>query len=80
MQKRSQGQVSKGVEEKATELRKSISIAKAEWERLRGKKKVTKKGRKNRALLLKECKKLSSSELVNYMETKKAQLRKLKAC
>ena len=35
---------------------------------------------KNRALLLEECKKISSSELVNYMEKKKAQLRKLKAC
>lgn len=34
-------------EEKATELRKIISIAKAEWERPRGNKKVTKKGRKN---------------------------------
>ena len=67
-------------EEKATELRKRISIAKAEWERLRGNKKVTKKGRKNWALLLKECKKILSSELVNYMEKKKAQLRKLKAC
>lgn len=67
-------------EEKARELQKRISIAKAEWERLRGNKKVTKKGRKHWALLLEECKKISSSELVNYMEKKKAQLCKLKAC
>ena len=57
-----------------------IIITKAEWEQLRGNKKVTKKGKKNQALLLEECKKISSSELVNYMEKKMAQLRKLKAC
>ena len=67
-------------EEKATELQKRISIAKAEWEGLRGNKKVIKKGRKHRALLLEECKNISSSDFVNYMEKKKAQLRKLKAC
>ena len=67
-------------EEKATELPKRISITKAEWERLRANKKVTKKERKNRTLSLEECKKILSSKLVNYMEKKKAQLRKLKAC
>ena len=68
------------VEEKANEFRKRIFIATVEWERLRGNKKGTKKRRKNQAFLLEECKNISCSELVNYMEKKKAQLRKLKAC
>ena len=66
-------------EKKVTELRKRISIAKAELERIRENRKITKKGRKNRTILMEECKKISSSELINYMEKKKSQLRKLKA-
>lgn len=48
-------------------------------ERIRENRKITKKGRKNRTILMEECKKISSSELINYMEKKKSQLRKLKA-
>ena len=60
------------------DLRKMISIAKAELERLRENRKLTTKGRKNRRLLFEECRADSSAELVNYTEKKKSQLRKLK--
>ena len=39
---------------------------------------MTKKGKKNRTLLSEECRTVSSTELVSYMEKKKSQLRKLK--
>ena len=45
------------------DLRKMISIAKAELERLRENEKLTKKGRKNRTLLLEEYRVISSAEL-----------------
>ena len=54
-------------------------MAKAELERLRSNRKLTKKGKRNRALLLKERMAISSAELVDYMEKKKTQLRKVKA-
>ena len=60
------------------DLRKMISIARAELERLRENKKSTKKGRENRRLLLEECRAISSAELINYKEKKKSQLGKLK--
>ena len=44
----------KEYEEKAMNLRKVISIAKAKLERLRENRKLTKKGTKNRRLLLEE--------------------------
>ena len=59
------------------DLRKMTSIAKAELDRLRENRKLTKKGRKNKRLLLEECRAISSAELVNYMEKKKSQLRML---
>ena len=40
---------------KATELRRKISIAKAELERIKAKKKNVKKGKKNRAMLENDC-------------------------
>ena len=55
-----------------------ISIAKAELKRLRENRKLTMKGRKNRTPLLEECRVISSAEVVNYMEKKKAQPPKLK--
>lgn len=58
----------------------SFSLSRHVLVRANGKKKVTKKGRKNWALQLEECKKMSSLELVNYMKNKKTQLRKLEAC
>jgi len=67
-------------EEKAGSIRKKISIAKAEIDRLKENRKVTKRGKKNREILQKECKLLSIASLVNYMERQKCalQLRKLK--
>ena len=40
--------------------------------------KITKKGRKNRSHLQKECKTISVAGLISYMEKKKSELRKLK--
>ena len=65
-------------ERKVSEMRKKISIAAAEVERLKANKKITKKGRRNRAVLLEECKVLSVAQLVNYMEKKKSTVRRLK--
>ena len=54
----------------------NISIVAAE--RLRANRKLTSKGKKNRAKLLKNCKSLSVADLVVYMEKEKSKLRKLK--
>ena len=62
----------------AGEIRKNISIAAAEIERLRANRKLTSKGKKNRAKLLKDCKSLLVADLVVYMEKEKSKLRKLK--
>ena len=62
----------------AGEIRKNISIAAAEIERLRANRKLTSKGKKNRAKLLKNCKSLSVADLVVYMEKEKSKLRQLK--
>ena len=62
---------------KATELRRKISIAKAELERIKANKKMSKKGKKNRAMLENDCGKVT---LVTYMEKKKSDVRKLKRC
>ena len=53
-------------------------MAKAELERLRENRKLTKKTKRNRTLLLRECKLISAAELVSYMEKKKSLLRKLR--
>ena len=60
------------------ELRRKISMAKAELDRLRENRKLTKRGKRNRPLLLRECRVISAAELVSYMEKKKSQLRKLR--
>ena len=65
-------------EAQAGEMRKNISIAAVEIERLRANRKLTSKGKKNRAKLLKNCKSLSLADLVVYMEKEKSKLRKLK--
>ena len=46
-------------EERVVEVRKNISIAQAELERIKENRKITKKGKRNRAVLEKECKGLS---------------------
>ena len=51
-------------EAQAGEIRKNISIAVAEIERLRANQKLTSKNKKNRAKLLKNCKSLSVADLV----------------
>ena len=57
-------------------IRKNISIAKVEVERLKTNNKLIKKGKKNRAKLLAVCKRLSASEPVNGSQ--KSKLRKPK--
>jgi len=63
--------------EKVKGIRQSISIAKAELERIKENRKITRKGRKNRKERAEECKTISSSTLVNFMEKQKRRLRKL---
>ena len=65
-------------ESQAGEIRKNISIAAAEIERLRANRKLTSKGKKNRAKHQKNYKSLSIADLVVYMERKKSKLPKLK--
>ena len=65
-------------EEKGKSVRRSISIAKAELERIKENRKTIGKARKNRKELGEECKTISSSTLVNFMEKQKTMLRKLK--
>ena len=63
---------------KVESVRKKISIVKAEIDRLKENRKVTKKGRRNREILQKECKVLSIISLLSYIERQKFALRKLK--
>ena len=65
-------------EKREVEVRKKISIAQAELEHIKENRKITKKGKRNRAVLEKECKGLSATKLVSFMEKQKAILRKLK--
>ena len=65
-------------EEKVKSIRRSTSIAKAELERVKENRKITRKGRKNREVLAEECKTISSSTLANFTEKQKPRLRKLK--
>ena len=65
-------------EQQAGEIRKNISIAKAEIERLKTNRKISRQGKKNREKLVKACKVLSVAELFSYMEKEKSMLRKLK--
>ena len=65
-------------EAQAGEIRKNVSIAGAEIERLRANRKLTSKGKNNRAKLLKNCKSLSVADLIVYMEKEKSKLRKPK--
>ena len=55
-----------------------ISIAKAELERLRENRKITKKGRKNRNIVKVECKTISAFELVNLWKGKNQPLGNLR--
>ena len=66
------------LEEQVKELRRKLSIAKAELDMVKKNDAVTRKGRRNRKLLLQECKVISVKELVNLKEKEKSRLRKLK--
>ena len=66
------------LEGKVKDLRRKISIAKSEIDRLKENRKLTKKGKKNLTLLRQECSSLSVAGLVAYMEQQKSALRKLK--
>ena len=66
------------LEEQVKELRRKLSIAKAELDRVKKNGKITRKGGRNRKLSLQECKLISVEELVNLMEKEKSRLRKLK--
>lgn len=59
-------------------IRAKLSKAKAEMERIKSNRKITKKGRKNRTELMKDWKIISIAELVKYMEKEKSKLRNLK--
>ena len=65
-------------EAQAGEIRKNISIATAEIERLKANRKLTSKGKNNRAKLLKNWKSLSVADLVVYIEEEKSKLHKRK--
>ena len=65
-------------EGQASEIRAKLSKAKAEIERIKTNGKITKKGKRNRAKLMRECKKLTVANLVAYMEKEKSNLRRLK--
>ena len=65
-------------EERVVEVRKKISITQAELERIKENRKITKKGKRNHAVLVKECKGVSAAKLVSFMEKQKAIFRKLK--
>ena len=62
----------------ATELSQRISIATAELDRIKKNKKMTKRGKRNRAMLKRECGKVSAVSLVAYIERKKSELKKAK--
>ena len=62
----------------ALELRKRISIGTAELDRITKNKKVTERRKKNKAILERECGKVSAARLVAYIEPKKSELRKAK--
>ena len=65
-------------EERMLEVRKKISIAEAELTHLKENRKITKKEKRNWAILEQECKGLFAVKLVSYMEKQKSVLRRLK--
>ena len=66
------------IEKQVKEIRRKLSIAKAELDRIKKNGRITRKGRRNRKDLLKECTVISVEELVNFMEKETSRLRKLK--
>ena len=68
MQRLGSNKAREAFDTRAREIRRKLSKAKAGLERIRFNIKITKKGKKNRAQLLKEYKTLSVANLVAYME------------
>ena len=64
-------------EAQSREIRATLSKAKAEMERIKANRKLTKKGKKKRAQLMGEYKSISVANLVSYMEKQKSVFRKL---
>ena len=65
-------------EKRVVEVRKKISIAQAELERVKEKRKQKpKQGKRNRAVLEKECKGLSATKLVSFMKKAKSYTSKI---
>ena len=62
-------------EAQAGEIRKNISIAKAEMKKTKANQKLTNKGKKNRVKLMRNCKSLSIADLVDSIEREKSKLR-----
>ena len=62
----------------ANQIRREKSIAKAELERIKANTKITKRGRKDRKFLERECNMISVKHLIEYMERTKSDLWKLK--
>ena len=65
------GKLKRIYDQEEGKIRKQLSFAKAEIERLKENRKITKKGRKNRSQLQRECKTISVAGLVSYMEKKR---------
>ena len=65
-------------EKKVKEIRKQISITNEEVELSKANRKLTKRGRRNRALIISKCKDTSVSGLISFMEKSKCVLRKWK--
>lgn len=59
------------LEKQVEEIRRKLSIAKAKLDRIKENGRITRKERRNRRELLKECKVISVEELVNFMEKEK---------
>ena len=73
-QKDRKGKLKTLYDQEEGKIRKQLSFAKAEIERLKENRKITKKGRKKRSQLLRECKTISVAGLVSYMEKKESEL------
>ena len=72
------GRVKRDYVAQVREMGKEISIEKAKLERVRNNGKLTKKGKRDRAMLKEEYKHISAADLVSKMEKQKSLLMKLK--
>ena len=66
------------LESKVKEIRRLLSRAQAEIDRIKKNQKINKNGKRSQKILLQHCKAISVAELVNFMEKEKSKLRKQK--